>query len=256
MGQPVVEKQRGTTPAERYLARLCERTFLSLWSYPSVSRDVFVPGTKTGKEVCDLLVLFEDRILIFSDKDCAMARTENIELDWSRWFRKAIVENARQAHGAERWICKYPSRLFLDRACTIPLPISPSIHARTKFHLIVVAHAVSGRCREMLGGSGSLMLRSDLKGKDAHVHPFAVGDLNPAKSFVHVLDDTTLDILMLELDTVSDFVSYLDKKEELIRKGPTLLAAGEEELLSNYLRNTDDLHRHCFRQAFRLHCAD
>src|SRR5947208_2542997 len=102
MSQDKVEKQQGITVAERHLAELCEQTFLSLWSYPNVFRDVFVPGTKIGKELCDLLVLFEDRVLIFSDKDCAVPRTGDLNLDWSRWFRKAVLENAKQAHGAER----------------------------------------------------------------------------------------------------------------------------------------------------------
>jgi hypothetical protein len=35
---PVVRAD-GLNPAERYLQRLCERTFLRLWSYPGVYRD-------------------------------------------------------------------------------------------------------------------------------------------------------------------------------------------------------------------------
>lgn len=54
MNQKKIERQKGTTTAERYLARLCERTFLSLWSYPNVFRDAAVSGARTGKEVCDL----------------------------------------------------------------------------------------------------------------------------------------------------------------------------------------------------------
>lgn len=114
--QEKLKKQQGTTAAERYLARLCERTFLSLWSYPNVFRDVCVPGTKIGKEICDLLVIFEDRVLIFSDKDCAVPRTGDLQLDWSRWFRKAVLENTKQAHGAERWLRQFPNRLFLYRS--------------------------------------------------------------------------------------------------------------------------------------------
>jgi len=247
MTQERVEKHQGTTMAERFLARLCERTFLSLWSYPNVVRDVFVPGTRIGKEVCDLLVVFEDRVLIFSDKDCAVPQTGNLQLDWSRWLRKAVVENARQAHGAERWLRQFPNRLFLDRECTKPLPVLPQITDRTRFHLIVVAHRIAKRCRDELGGSGSLMINSDLRGAAAHTEPFQVGDLDPIKSLVHVLDDTTLNVLMRELDTIADFVVYLDKKEEFLRSGPHLFAADEEELLSWYLRFTNEEGEHCFK---------
>jgi hypothetical protein len=32
-------RSEGTTASERYLAKLCQKSFLSLWSYPNVFRD-------------------------------------------------------------------------------------------------------------------------------------------------------------------------------------------------------------------------
>jgi hypothetical protein len=61
------------------------------------------------------------------------------------------------------------------------------------------------------------MLRSDLRGFEAHSTPFTIGDLDPAKTFVHVLDDTSLDIVLGTLDTIADLTHYLRKKEELAR---------------------------------------
>jgi hypothetical protein len=54
-----VQPAEGVTDAERYLAKLCRRSFLSLWSYPGVFRD-----QGGGKEVCDLLVVFDNHIII------------------------------------------------------------------------------------------------------------------------------------------------------------------------------------------------
>jgi len=114
----------GTTPAERYLKRLCDKSFLSMWSYAGVHRDQgHNKKGGDGKEICDLLVVFKDHIIIFSDKDCEFPKTGNIELDWSRWYRKAILKSAEQVWGAERWILTHPDRLFTDRACTVPFPI-------------------------------------------------------------------------------------------------------------------------------------
>src|SRR2546425_314419 len=120
---PVVLRAKGVTPAERYLQRLCEQSFLALWSYPSVFRDQKMSGKGDGKEICDLLVVFGDDVLIFSDKSCAFPDSGNIRLDWSRWFRRAIVGAAKQGWGAERWIREHPTRLFLDRACTRRFPL-------------------------------------------------------------------------------------------------------------------------------------
>src|SRR5712671_5224617 len=119
----VAIRAQGITQAERYLQRLCERSFLTLWSYPGVFRDQKTGGKGDGKELCDLLVVFGDHVLIFSDKSCAFPETGDIQLDWSRWYRKAVMKSAEQAWGAERWLREYPERTFLDRACTQPLPI-------------------------------------------------------------------------------------------------------------------------------------
>jgi hypothetical protein len=233
------------TDSERYLTRLGERSFLSLWTYPGVYRDQGKLGVGHGKEVCDLLVVFGDHILIFSDKDCAYPDTGNAQRDWCRWFKKSVVRSAEQVWGAERWIRSYPDRLFLDRACTQPFPIDLPNPATARFHRIVVARTASTRCRATFGGSGSLMLDPAIIGPmhfadEASVKPFAVGDLDPVRGFVHVLDGTSLGILMRELDTVSDFVNYLTRKEAFVRGGRFGGATGEEELLAYYLRRLND----------------
>jgi hypothetical protein len=249
----VLQRTDGITPAERYLKRLCDRSFLSLWSYPGVYRDQGHGGKGgDGKEVCDLLVVFQNHIIIFSDKDCAFPETGDLELDWNRWYKRAVQKSAEQIWGAERWIKSFPRRLFLDRACTKPFPIDLPDPATAKFHRIVVAHDAARRCREELGGSGSLMIVPDVVGA-AHtvggggeVKPFMIGQVDPARGYVHVFDDTSLEIVMGMLDTVSDFVEYLTKKERFILSGRLGFAAGEEELLAFYLKDLNDAGEHDF----------
>jgi hypothetical protein len=67
------------------------------------------------------------------------------------------------------------------------------------------------------------------------VQPFRIGDVEPYGPFVHVLDDATLDIAIGELDTITDFTNYLAKKEALIRSGRLVSAAGEEELVAQFM---------------------
>ena len=252
-GAAVLQRTDGITPAERYLKRLCDRSFLSLWSYPGVYRDQGHGGKGgDGKEVCDLLVVFQNHVIIFSDKDCAFPETGNLELDWSRWYKRAVQKSAEQIWGAERWIKTFPGRLFLDRACTKPFPLDLPDPATAKFHRILVAHDAARRCREELGGSGSLMIAPDIVGP-AHttggggdVKPFMIGQVDSARGYVHVFDDTSLDIVMSTLDTVSDFVEYLTKKERFILSGRLGFAAGEEELLAFYLRDLNDSGEHDF----------
>ena len=116
-----VVRGTGVTPSERYLQQLCERTFLSLWSYPAVFRD---QGGRAGdgKEIADLLVVFEEHVIIFSDKHIEFPSSDDSTRDWERWYRRAIDGAAKQVWGAERWIREFPNRIFLDRRCTQKFP--------------------------------------------------------------------------------------------------------------------------------------
>ena len=157
----------GITASERYLKKLCDRTFLSLWSYPNVYRDQ--GGKGDGKEVCDLLVVFENHVIIFSDKDCAFPDSGDLTKDWSRWFKRAVKKSADQVWGAERWIRQHPDRLFTDRACEREFPIDLPAPDEAIFHRIVVAHDSADRCRrEFGGGSGSLIPDTTVVGAAHH----------------------------------------------------------------------------------------
>lgn len=230
IGNRKITKSQGQNKSEEYLAKLCNKTFLSLWSYPNLYR-------AKNKELSDLLITFGNHILIFSDKSCEYPTTDNLELNWSRWFRRAVSKSAKQLWRAEQWIKQHQERIFLDNKCsqTFPFDIDTT---QAKIHLILVARGVVGACKEFFGsgsGSGSLMIRNDVKGIDAHTAPFVIGDIDPAKTFIHVLDDTTLDIVMGALNTVSDLISYLEKKETLLRSTKNIFATGEEDLLPYYM---------------------
>ena len=162
-----IHRAEGVTTAERHLKRLADRSFLSLWSYSGVHRD---QGHNAkggdGKEICDLLVVFENHVIIFSDKDCAFPNTGNLELDWSRWFKRAIQKSAEQIWGAERWIKSYPGRLFLDHACTQIFPLDLPDPATASFHRVVVAHDETRRSHKEIGSSGSLVILPSIVGDD------------------------------------------------------------------------------------------
>jgi hypothetical protein len=240
------------TDSEKYLTRLCKHSFLNLWSWPHVYRNQLCFGNQ-GKEICDLLVVFESNIIIFSDKYCKFPDTGNLELDWCRWFKKAIFKSAQQIWGAERWIRKFPDRLYLDKKCSRPFPLSLPNSNDTIFHRIVVAHGSSERSRKVLGGNGSLMVNTNIIGKDHFnsksgcVIPFTVGNLSKDKGFVHVLDDFTLDIILKTVDTVADFINYLTKKQQLFESGNSLMASGEEDLLALYLQKLNEAGEHDFQ---------
>jgi hypothetical protein len=231
---------------------LCRRSFLNLWSWPNVYRNKTWGAGEEGKELCDLLFVFGDHVVIFSVKECAFPNSGDPDLDWSRWFRKTIWKSANQIWGAERWLRENPGRVFRDSSCKVPLPFRLPDSDDAKFVRVVVAHGSGIRARKRLGGSGSLIMMPDIIGKQhfkkdcGPVRPFAIGQLDVNRGYVHVLDDTSFEILLQTLDTAPDFIQYLDRKERLIESGRLGIAAGEEDLLAFYLQHVDDSEHHEF----------
>ncbi len=215
-----IERSEGITPSEKYLKKLCDRAFLSLWSYSGIYRDQKQGQKGDGKELCDLLVVFENHIIIFSDKYIEFPDSGDIQLDWSRWYRRAVRDSAKQIFGAERWIRSFPDRLFIDRACTQRFPIEFPSFTDAIFHRIVIAHGVAEKCREFFtGGSGSLLIDNEIIG-DGHESdvfiPFSIGKVDEQKGYVHVFNEITLDVVLQQLDTVTDLTDYLSKKEKFL----------------------------------------
>lgn len=100
---PPIKKASGLTPTEKHLAKLADDTFLDLWSWPNVFK-------KAGKELCDLLVVCGDDVLMFSDKHIAWPDAP-FELAWKRWYSRAIGESAGQIRKADLWLKKNPLKL-------------------------------------------------------------------------------------------------------------------------------------------------
>lgn len=223
------------TPTELALERICRGSFLRMWSHRSPYRDQCDnKHAKQGKELCDLLAVFENDLFIFQEKTCAWPAKGDIPLRWSRWHRRAIEEAASQLSGAERWLREHSDRVFADPACSLRLPVALPLASDQRVHRIVVASGAANACREHFGGgTGALMLNTHPTAKGS---PFTVGCTGPAGEFVHVLDEATFELVIGELDTIPDFRDYLLAKERLCEEGKHVAAPGEEDLLAFYLQ--------------------
>lgn len=239
-----VAASEGKTHSERALTRLARKAFLSLWSYPNVFTDEGRSrGKGDGKELCDLLVVFGNDVLLFSDKDCEYHPDVDVKVAWPRWYKRAIEKSAKQLAGAEKFSKEFPKRVFIDKHCHTPLPIALPDPAVARYFLIAVTRGAHFAARHYFGGgsSGSVMLASDIKGKDHYERPFYVGFPLESGRFVHVLDEMTVDLLLEELDTVPDFVSYLACKEVFMSTpGVVVSIPGEEELVARYIATMRD----------------
>jgi len=221
----VIKRGIGFTPTEKKLAALADKIFLNLWAYPNLFKS-------DGKELCDLLVVCGDDVLIFSDKNIAWQKGGDVKLSWSRWYRGAIEDSVKQLNGAARYLREHPDELFLDATRKQKYPLALPQLERQRMHHIAVA----------LGASpGYFRINAELKGRshlDTTAHgfmPFAIGDVQPEGAFVHVFNEQALELLARELDTVTDFTRYLTRRERIMRSGHLLPLAGEHDLLGYYL---------------------
>jgi len=228
--QTPIVKSQGVTRTERYLANLCERSFLKLWSYPN-------PIKEDGDELCDLLAVFENDVFIFFDRESQQFAKDDTDIlvRWNRWRKKVVDRQIATARGAERYI-RSGRGIFLDQARQVPFPIQFQTEA-IKVHKFVIAHGARDACAAFSDNNvyGSLGIWYAEKGSDPPRNPFVV-DLDRADA-VHVFDSHNLDILFAELDTVCDFRAYIEAKLKAITKYKFLAYCGEEDLLAHYFVN-------------------
>lgn len=244
------DDETGLTPTERFLGKLCRRSFLSLWSYANLHTDEGRKNEKgVGHELCDLLVIFGNDVIIFSDKHVAFDESIEIQIAWQRWFRKAIRKSANQLFGAEMWLQTFPDRIFLDPYCQQKFPVSVPKPEDIRVHRVCVAWGAYDACKRFFGGNsfGSLFVNTHLNGEADHKEPFHIGNVRPQKGFIHVFEEFTLNAVFHEIDTISDFLAYLAKREAFLTNDkPRVIAAGEEQLLSIYLTRMNNDGEHDF----------
>jgi hypothetical protein len=187
--------------SEEFVYKICHKSFLSLWSYAN-------PRGKNSKELCDILIVCEPDVIIISVKDIKLTDSGNIETDWQRWLKRAIEGSVDQIYGAEKRIKATSHIIRSDGSQGLPFPLPDVL----RIHRVAVA----------LGGDNKV--------------PIQFGDFG--KGFVHVFDKLSFEIILNELDTITDFVQYLIDKEDLYNSGKKTVFDGcEEDLLGFYLHN-------------------
>ena len=186
------------TESEKFVFELCNLAFLKLWSHPN-------PLGKKEKELCDVLIVCGNDVIIISVKHIQITSKGDIELEEKRWIKRAIEDSVKQIYGAERIIALKEKIKLKDNETLIELP--PKKDRKT--HRIAVA----------IG-------RGDK-------HSLKFGEFG--KGFIHVFDEESIHAVLTELDTIADFLKYLIEKEKLIISGTYPLYKTEKHLLAWYI---------------------
>lgn len=181
--------------AEEIVHNLATKTFLIDWCYQN-------PKLNSGKELCDLLVIFDSVAIIWQIKD--------LKLDKNGKYKKSEVDkNLRQLSGARRQLFELKTTIELSNNRR------KETFDQGKIKEIFLISVLMGE------GEDYYSALKKVKDQDAHI-------------FTRDFTQTVLN----ELDTVSDFCTYLRAKEELFtgKKRSIVVTGGEEDLLAVYIR--------------------
>ncbi len=233
----------GFTQGEEFLSQLGRRTFLSFWSWPNLFRDQgdCVRGGD-GKEICDLSVIFDENIILFSDKGIRFQKERELGVAWPRWARKAIKDSHKQLMGSERWIQQYPDRIFLDPQCSTKIPIPLPKPDRIAIHKVIIAHGIE----EILLEQGlepsfrfDLGLTDEISWMAGNETPFTLGKLS-GESFVHIFTQAAIELALREFDTTKDFIWYLAQRKRLLTSSLKIKISSESDILQLYYEGIED----------------
>lgn len=176
---------------EDFVHGICRDSFLSLWCYAN-------PRAKPGKELCEILIVCDPVVIIVSVKEIKLNKEAEPKVAHARWERKAIIESVKQIYGAEGWLASASNVIRGDGSLGLSLP---PFERRQTFRIAVA-----------FGGEGQVVVKSEDFGE----------------GFVNVMTEQSFHEVLTELDTVTDFIEYLNAKEALVKSGTAIVCEGSE----------------------------
>ncbi|MBD3219291.1 MAG: hypothetical protein GF310_13530 [candidate division Zixibacteria bacterium] len=172
------------TLSEKFVGDLCSNSFFNIWSFRNPVKEVGLE-----KELTDVLIVCDTNLIIISVKEIKFQENVAYETAYERWLKRAVERSVKQIYGAERQLKKMDIVINQDGEEGINLP---PLESRV-IHRIGVA----------LGGKRKVLYSS----------------ANFGKGFVHIFDEFSFYLIIKELDTISDFIEYLRKKEIFLSSG-------------------------------------
>lgn len=175
---------------EEIVNKLAFETYLKYWCYPGPKDE---KGSK--KEICDLLILFRDTVIILSVKNYAFKG------NYERYFRSTLDKAIAQISGAERKLFS-GSEVYIHHKDLGEALFDPAKY--TVIHRIVVNH-----------NTAPLF--------------YPAGRLTSNGKYVHIFNWDAFLGAVNELDTIPDFIDYLSERETIFYGREVTLMTGAQE---------------------------
>lgn len=208
--------------AEEIVQELAQKSFFTDWCYPS-------PELPNNKEICDLLVIHDNIAIIWSIKDTKLEDRDN-KLEKEGYKPKYLKKSINQLNGAYRTLFNSKETIELENPRRGKEIFEPN--TITEIYLINVLMGKEGYYLEADNG---IATPSDNKANDESFCSYINNTVDEIS--IITLTKRTVEILLNELDTISDFCEYLRKRKELFESDLRIVVFGEENLLAYYLYN-------------------
>jgi|GEM_PF-715135 len=183
---------------ESAVNKLTFDTYLKYWCYPN-PKDEY--GDK--KEICDLLIIFKDVLIIVAIKNYSFNG------DYEKYFRSTLDKALLQLNGAERKLFTFPRDIFIKH------PNKP-IEKFEKTQFKIIHRIIINLNNNALFYPGGLKTKKN--------------------EFAHVFNWDAFLKLVLELDTIPDFIQYLNVRKDCFINKDFMLMTGSE---NDYTHSTN-----------------
>src|SRR5690606_35612282 len=161
------------------------------WCYPDPKDEL-----GNAKQICDLLILFKDVAIIIEVKNY------EFKGNYERYFNNTLKKAISQINGAERKLFKSNNRLKFKHYLKGEINFDKSKYSRIQ--------------RLIVNLSTTPLF-------------YPGGELTKSNSFVHIFNWFAFLKVVQELDTIPDFINYLEKREKAFKSKQLLIAHGEEK---------------------------
>ena len=179
------------TEGEEAVNEIAFNTYLKYWCFPNPKDEL---GNK--KEICDLLIIFQNHLLIISIKNYSFNG------NYERYFRSTLNKALSQIHGAERKLLDTNIRVKFKHPETGIFDFQAEEY--DSIHRLIV---------------------------NLNTTPlFHPGGLNTKNNqFCHIFNWESFIGLVNELDTIPDFIEYLQERENTFKGKEFLMMLGSED---------------------------
>lgn len=185
---------------EDYVNQLAYKSYLKYWCYPN---PLDISGD--NKEFCDLLISFRDILIIISVKN------HDYDGDYEKYKRKVIDKSSKQLNGAYRKLFTAQRDILIKHPDREPELFNPKLFNQVYRITINVGE---------------------------QFEYYELGEQIDKKGFINILNKDTFEAIIAELDTIKDFVEYINEREKLLLSGKIRnFKCKEKDLLAEFLTN-------------------